>query len=67
MKSISSGLFFKNLIFKRLFLTNFTDINLREFFSLIFLIIPVFFLGINPCYLIDFIEFYFYFYLTLPY
>lgn len=67
LKTISTGILFKNLNFRRLFLTNFSDLNIREFFSLLFLIIPVFFFGINPFYIIDFIELYFSFYLTLPY
>ena len=44
---------------------NYTDINLREFFSLIYLIIPVIYLGFNPSDLIDIIEFYFLFSLAL--
>jgi NADH:ubiquinone oxidoreductase subunit 4 (subunit M) len=44
---------------------NYTDINLREFFSLIYLIIPVIYLGLNPSDLIDIIELHFLFSLTL--
>ena len=59
-----SGLFFKHLIFQRLFLENYTDLNLREIFSLIYFFLPVLYLGLNPSSLIDIIEFYFIFYLN---
>lgn len=51
------GLLFTKLTFKRLFIVNYTDLNFREFFSLIYLIIPTIFLGLNPSYLISYIEF----------
>jgi proton-translocating NADH-quinone oxidoreductase chain M len=54
-----NGPFFKQLNFNRLFLVNYTDLNLREFFSLIYFIVPVIYLGLNPSDLIDLIEFYF--------
>lgn len=60
-----SGILFKKLIFKRLVILNYTDINLREIFCLLYLIIPVIYLGFNPEGLINLIEFYFLFYLTV--
>jgi proton-translocating NADH-quinone oxidoreductase chain M len=51
-----SGPFFKTLNFKRLFLTNYTDINLREFLNLLYLLLPTIFLGLNPSVLIELIE-----------
>ncbi len=51
------GVSFNRLIFKRLFLVNYTDINLRETVIIIYLIIPTIFLGIYPRILISLIEF----------
>lgn len=65
LNSKFTGIFFKKLFFSRLFLMNYTDINLREFFSLIYLILPVIYLGLNPSDLIDITELYFLFSLTL--
>jgi len=64
-KTKLNGILFNSLKFKRLFLMNFTDINTREFFSLLYLIIPVIYLGLNPSDLIDRIELYFLFSLTV--
>ena len=63
-KTKLNGILFNSLKFKRLFMMNFTDINIREFFSLLYLIIPVIYLGLNPSDLIDRIELYFLFSLT---
>ena len=63
-KTKLNGVLFGSLRFKRLFLMNFTDINIREFFSLLYLILPVIYLGLNPSDLIDRIELYFLFTLT---
>ena len=63
--STLGGLLLNKLVFKRLFLSNYTDLNLREFFCLIYLIIPTFFLGINPAYFISYIEYDFSILLTL--
>lgn len=52
-----NGILFKKLYFKRIFLSNYTDINLRELIVLVYLIIPVIFLGLNPVNFIDLIEF----------
>ena len=60
-----NGILFKNLSFTRLFLVNYTDINLREFFSLCYLLFPVIYLGFNPGSLIDIIELYFSYILCL--
>lgn len=60
-----SGLLFNSLKFKRLFIINYTDLNFREFFSLFYLIVPTLFLGINPSYLISYIEYDFSVLLTL--
>lgn len=43
----------KNLIFKRLWTMYFIDVNKREFFIFLPLIIFIFYLGINPALLID--------------
>jgi len=56
-----SGLFFKNLNLERPFLINYTDLNLREIFSLTYFFLPVIYLGLNPSGFIDLIEFYFIF------
>lgn len=48
LKSQASEVILTKIKFNRLFLINFTDINLRETFSLIYLLIPVFFLGLRP-------------------
>jgi proton-translocating NADH-quinone oxidoreductase chain M len=63
-KTKLNGILFNSLKFKRLFMMNFTDINIRELFSLLYLIIPVIYLGLNPSDLIDRIELYFLFSLT---
>lgn len=60
-----TGILFKQLNFKRLVILNYTDINLREIFCLLYLIVPVIYLGFNPAGLINLIEFYFLFYLTM--
>tara|TARA_B100000749_G_scaffold280502_1_gene276982 strand:- start:240 stop:1913 length:1674 start_codon:yes stop_codon:yes gene_type:complete len=59
-----NGVLFNSVTFKRLFLMNFTDINIRELFSLLYLIVPTIYLGLNPSDLIDRIELYFLFTLT---
>ena len=51
-----NGVLFNSVTFKRLFLMNFTDINIRELFSLLYLIVPTIYLGLNPSDLIDRIE-----------
>ena len=63
-KTKLNGVLFNSLTFKRLFMMNFTDINVRELFSLLYLILPVIYLGLNPSDLIDRIELYFLFSLT---
>jgi proton-translocating NADH-quinone oxidoreductase chain M len=50
------GILFRKLNLNRIFLINYTDLNLREFSSLIYLIIPVIYLGFNPSLLIFFLE-----------
>ena len=52
-----NGILFKKLYFKRIFLSNYTDINLRELIALFYLVIPVIFLGLNPVNFICLIEF----------
>lgn len=61
---VLSGILFKNLSFKRLFISNYTDINLRECFCLLYLLSPVLYLGISPVNLLNITEFYFLFFLT---
>lgn len=56
-----SGLFFRKYLLQRVFLVNYTDVNCREFFSLMYFFIPVIYLGLNPSNLIDLIEFSFLF------
>lgn len=63
-KTKLNGVLFNSLTFKRLFMMNFTDINVRELFSLLYLILPVIYLGLNPSDLIDRIELFFLFSLT---
>ena len=63
-KTKKNGVLFGSIKFKRLFLMNFSDINIRELFSLLYLILPVIYLGLNPSDLIDRIELYFLFTLT---
>ena len=65
LNSLLCGILFKNLILKRFFLINYTDLNLREFFNLNYLILPVIFLGINPAPLLVLVEADFLFLLTL--
>ena len=52
-----SGIFFSQSNLSRVFSINYTDLNIREFFTLIYFIVPVFYLGFNPINLIDLIEF----------
>lgn len=52
-----SGVLFKELIFKRLFLLYYSDINLREFFNLFSLFLPVIFFGLFPNFIISIIEY----------
>ena len=50
-----NGSLIKFINFKRLFLLNFTDINLREFCSLVILIVPTIILGIEPVFFFNII------------
>ncbi len=50
-----NGSLIKFINFKRLFLLNFTDINLREFCSLFILIVPTVILGIEPAFFFNII------------
>lgn len=61
LKSKGNGPLFRQLSLQRLFLVNYTDLNFREFFSLIYFIVPVIYLGLNPSDIIDIIEFFFLF------
>ena len=60
-----NGLLFKSLFFKRFFLMNYSDLNLREVIIIIYLLVPVIFLGLNPNTFIGLIEFDSLIYLTL--
>ena len=62
--NLGLGFNFSTLNISRNFLLNFTDLNLREFFSLIYLILPVIYFGLNPSTIIDLIEYKFIFFLT---
>jgi len=56
IKTILTGFLFNQIIINRLFLVNYSDLNLREFFSLNYLMIPVILFGLNPSFLIQFFE-----------
>lgn len=56
LKTKSCGILFKILEFHRFFLLNNSDLNLREFISLFYLLLPVFYLGLHPKYLINLVE-----------
>lgn len=64
LRSIS---LFRTVELKRAFLVHFTDINLREVFSLVYFFLPVIYLGLIPSSLIDIIEFTFLFNLNTQY
>ena len=65
LKIFLNGFLFKKLKFFRFFLVNYTDLNIREFFSLVYLLVPVFYFGFKPLYLMDIIELQFLIFLTL--
>ena len=51
-----NGISFNTLSLKRSFILNYSDMSLREFFSLVYLLIPTIYLGLNPSSLIKLIE-----------
>lgn len=53
--------FFNQLTFKRLFLLNYSDLNLREFINLFLLLFPVIYFGLSGSSFISFIEYKFLF------
>lgn len=59
-----SGISYDFLKFERLFLINYSDLNLREIFNLLMLFLPVIFFGLNGYFFISFIEYKFLFDLT---
>jgi len=52
----SIGVLFKNVLLERHFLLNYSDISVREVSSLTYLLVPVFFLGLNPSPLLKVVE-----------
>lgn len=56
LRTLNCGLVFQKLRLSRYFLVNYTDLNLREFTILFFLIVPVVYLGLEPKLLFSSVE-----------
>ena len=56
---VNLGIHYKNIIFSRYMIVNFTDVNLREFAIFVPLIFFVIYFGLNPYLFINLCEYYF--------
>jgi NADH:ubiquinone oxidoreductase subunit 4 (subunit M) len=56
---VNLGIHYKNLIFSRHLIVNFTDVNLREFLIFVPLIFFTIYFGLNPYLFINLCEYYF--------
>ena len=56
---VNLGIHYKNIIFSRYMIINFTDVNLREFLIFVPLIFFIIYFGLNPYLFINLCEYYF--------
>ena len=56
---VNLGIHYKNIIFSRYMIVNFTDVNLREFLIFVPLIFFIIYFGLNPYLFINLCEYYF--------